>query len=248
MQARHNGNPDLGNSPRLELVFLHALPLNGSMWAQQMQLLPDASHAPTMYAFGDTIEDWAARSVERTLSDRLILVGCSIGGSCALEVAAQIPDRVAALVLIGTKAHHRPEPALHAAALKQLHEEGVEAAWESYWRPLLSQSARSNTVDAIKGIALGQARQDLARGISVFHTRPSRENIMKSLSCPVLIVTGSEDPAPGRATCSRQAEIAQDGRLHVLEDCGHYVSMEQPGQLNRVLRALIDELERPEDP
>jgi pimeloyl-ACP methyl ester carboxylesterase len=41
--------------------------------------------------------------------DRLIVVGCSVGGSCALELAVAAPDRIAALVLIGTKAERRPD-------------------------------------------------------------------------------------------------------------------------------------------
>lgn len=241
-------NPDIDKNPGLELFFLHALPLDGSMWAEQMQLLPGACYAPTLYPFGDSIGDWAAGCLDLTSGDRLVLVGCSVGGSCALEVAARIPDRVAALVLIGTKAHHRPEPGFHAAALRLLQDEGVEAAWESYWRPLLSRSASNKTANAIKRIAISQARQDLARGISVFHTRPSRVDILENLSCPVLIVTGSEDPAPGCETCARQTDMARDGRLHVIEDCGHYVSMEKPGQLNTVLRELIDELQRPAHP
>ena len=39
-----------------ELLFLHALPLDGSMWAGQMELLPGASFAPTLYGMGDSVE------------------------------------------------------------------------------------------------------------------------------------------------------------------------------------------------
>jgi pimeloyl-ACP methyl ester carboxylesterase len=100
-----------------ELLLLHALPLDGSMWAGQMDLLPDATHAPTLYDFGESVEQWAAAALKLLYGDRLIVVGCSVGGSCAIEVAVAAPDRVAALVLIGTKAAHRPEPALHEDAL-----------------------------------------------------------------------------------------------------------------------------------
>lgn len=237
-------NPGHEDDGGLELLFLHALPLDGAMWAQQMQLLPGATQAPTLYSFGETIEAWAGRSLEHTRSNRLVLVGCSIGGSCALEIAALVPHRIAALVLIGTKAHHRPEPAFHASALRLLQDGGLEAAWQTYWMPLLSQSADGNVVETAKAIAVNQPPQDIARGISAFHTRPSRDKVLATLSCPVLIVTGEEDPAPGIETCSRQAEMAQDGRLHVIENCGHYVSLEQPGQLNTLLQALIGELGR----
>lgn len=46
----------------LELLFLHALPLDGSMWAAQMDLLPGRAYAPTLYGFGNTIDSWAELS------------------------------------------------------------------------------------------------------------------------------------------------------------------------------------------
>lgn len=33
-----------------ELLPLNALPLDGAMWARQMQLLPGATYAPTIYS------------------------------------------------------------------------------------------------------------------------------------------------------------------------------------------------------
>ncbi|MBD9490459.1 alpha/beta fold hydrolase [Ensifer sp. ENS11] len=102
---------------KLELLLLHGLPLDGTMWAKQMELLPGATYAPTLYSFGDRIESWAEKALALTTAQRLVVVGCSVGGSCALEVAALAPDRVPALVLIGTKAWRRLDPVYHASAL-----------------------------------------------------------------------------------------------------------------------------------
>lgn len=35
-----------------KLLLLHALPLDGSMWAAQLDLLPNATYAPTLYGLG----------------------------------------------------------------------------------------------------------------------------------------------------------------------------------------------------
>jgi len=71
----------------VELLFLHALPLDGSMWAGQRHLLPGSTYTPTLYPFGDSIEAWAAAALKLAKNDRLVVVGCSVGGSCALELA-----------------------------------------------------------------------------------------------------------------------------------------------------------------
>jgi pimeloyl-ACP methyl ester carboxylesterase len=119
-------------------LLLHALPLDGSMWAEQQGLMP-ATHAPTLYALGDTVSEWAAAVLSEVQGRRLIVAGSSVGGSCALEMAALAPDRIAGLVLIGTKAGHRPDPVLHTNAVAALCGQGVEAAWEMFWASLFSR-------------------------------------------------------------------------------------------------------------
>jgi pimeloyl-ACP methyl ester carboxylesterase len=225
-----------------ELVFLHALPLDGSMWAGQMQLLPGSTYAPTLYALGDSIEAWAEAVLKLVKGDRLIVVGCSVGGSCALELANAALDRIAALVLIGTKAGRRPDPALHASVLQTLEENGLEQAWNVMWAPLFSPAASARAIGEAKLIMLRQSPLDLARGVTVFHTRPSRDQLLSALRCPVIVVSGADDVAPGPAVSKAQADCAQHGQLHVVPECGHYVPLERPEVLNSILLELIDAL------
>jgi pimeloyl-ACP methyl ester carboxylesterase len=230
------------NRSDLGLLLLHALPLDGSMWARQRELVPGATYAPTLYAFGDSLEAWAPAALEQVKEDRLIVVGCSVGGSCAIEVAVAAPDRVAALVLIGTKASHRPDPALHSSALSMLHASGVEEAWAVFWAPLFARSASSEVVSEAKRIALDQLPRDVARGVTAFHTRPSRDQFLETSTVPVIMVTGADDRAPGLKLSATQANLASQGRLHVIPDCGHYVPLEKPELLNSILRDVIASL------
>ncbi|MGO7019382.1 alpha/beta fold hydrolase [Rhizobium leguminosarum] len=225
---------------KLELLLLHALPLDGTMWAEQMKLLPGATYAPTLYSFGDRIESWAEKALALTTAKRLVIAGCSVGGSCALEVAALAPDRVSALVLIGTKAWRRFDPVYHASALQTLHEKGLEAAWCEFWKPLFVNEVLPETVEKAKRITMRQPLEDVARGVTIFHTRPSRDDILSSFPRPVVVVTGSEDVAPGLNTSRKQAEMAQHGRLHVIPECGHYLPMEQPEAINSIIRQVLE--------
>jgi len=222
-----------------ELLLLHALPLDGTMWADQMALLPGATYAPTLYPFGDRIQAWAAKALALAKGNRVIVVGSSVGGSCALEVAALAPDRVAALVLIGTKANRRPDPALLASALQTIDAKGMEAAWHDMWEPLFSHKTSPSTIRDARQIALRQTPEAVSRGVTVFHTRPDREAVLSGFSGPVIVVTGSQDIAPGLKTSEKQARLAQHGSLHVIPDCGHYVAMERPDALNAILRDTI---------
>ncbi len=219
--------------------MLHALPLDGSMWAEQMRLLPGASHAPSLYCAGETLHDWARAALEPVKGDNIIVVGCSVGGSCALEVAMIAPERVSSLVLIGTKARHRPDPAFHTRALRVIEEHGLEAAWETYWAPLFSRATSAAVIDQAKKMALRHSPGEIARGVSVFHTRPSRDDCLCAFPGRITIVSGGDDIAPGPKISASQAEAALDGHLRIIPDCGHYVPLERPDALNRILAEVI---------
>jgi pimeloyl-ACP methyl ester carboxylesterase len=225
----------------LGLLFLHALPLDGRMWSAQADLLPGSTHAPTLYGYGDTMFDWAASALALVKQKRIIVVGCSVGGSCALEVARMAPERVVALVLIGTNARHRPNPELHDRALCILREDGVAAAWNTFWHPLFSD-ANADARAGGRGLAVSHSAEDISRGVTVFHTRPDLEAVLAAFEGPVVYVTGDADVAPGPESSMRQAGLARNGRLHVIESSGHYVPLERPAELNGILRAVIADL------
>jgi pimeloyl-ACP methyl ester carboxylesterase len=227
------------NTADLGILFLHALPLDGSMWASQMDILPGRTHAPTLYSFGATLEEWATKALAGTRHDRLIIIGCSVGGSCALEVAQLAPNRVAALVLIGTKPKHRPDPALRDRALEMIATNGVAAAWDEYWEPLFSASSDRTIIDAAKTTTLRHPASDIATGVAVFHSRKSSDRFAAECTIPITVVTGEEDLAPGVEVSKNVAGSAQTGSLHVVPRCGHYVSLEQPEALREILCEVV---------
>ncbi len=227
------------NKPDLGLLFLHALPLDGSMWAGQMDILPGRSYAPTLYGFGTSLKEWAIDALSQVKQERLIVVGCSVGGSCALEVAQLAPERVAALVLIGTKPKHRPEPAVRDEALNLIAKEGLRAAWDTYWGPLFSPETESSITEGAKDRALSLAAGDVANGVSVFHSRESADGFVAGCDIPITIVTGEHDVAPGVQACEEVAASAQRGSLHVVPQSGHYVPLEQPHAFRKILEDVV---------
>jgi pimeloyl-ACP methyl ester carboxylesterase len=221
------------------LVLLHALPFDSTMWAAQKRVLIGATYAPNLYSLGDTLETWAPEILEAAPTSRLIVVGCSVGGSCALEMAAAAPQRIAALVLIGTKAVHRPDPALEALVLRTLETGGMEGAWDAFWSKMLSTSAQPEIRNAARQSALRQSPAEISRGVRAFHSRRSRDRLLTALTCPVAVISGADDAAPGLKVSATQAALAPRGQLHIVPGSGHYVPIEQPDRLNSILDELI---------
>jgi pimeloyl-ACP methyl ester carboxylesterase len=224
----------------MRLVLLHALPFDARMWAEQLDLLPGATIAPNLYGLGDSIEEWARAIVDRTDGEQLIVVGASMGGSCALEVAALVPERVEAVVLAGAKAGHRREPEFRDEAVRTLYAEGMAGAWPKYWGALFVGTADAKIVEAARSLALDQDLDDVVRGVRAFHGRRDLSEVARAWTKPLVVINGDQDRTPGPAAGAELARNALDGEFHCVTDCGHYVNLERPSHFDTIVRGVID--------
>ena len=125
----------------MALVLLHPLPLDETIWPAEIARLDARVISPTLYELGDSLEAWASAVLDLVGPEPMVIVGNSIGGSCAIEVARLAPERVRVIVLAGAKPGHRRDPELRDQALRVLATEGVAGAWTRYWAPLFAPNA-----------------------------------------------------------------------------------------------------------
>jgi pimeloyl-ACP methyl ester carboxylesterase len=221
----------------VKLVLLHPLPLNGSIWSEQVTGLLDECIAPDLYPLGEDIGDWARAVLDLAGDGEMTLVGNSVGGSCAIEVALLAPDKVTALVLSGTKAGHDPDPALRDEALRLLSEASVGAAWDRYWRPLFGPHADEAVVRFARGVAVAQGSAALSNGVRAFHGRPDRDAFLDDWPGPVWVVSGTHDIRPDRARAT--ATRLRRGHFREVSGVGHYVPLEAPEEFARIVAEAI---------
>ena len=148
------------------LVLLHALPLDPRMWEPQVSALDE----PAVGARRSTtfpVSRWTPgrTAVLEAVEGRLLLVGASMGGYCALAAARRAPERVAGLVLVGSRAEADPPERRQAREeqLRTIAEGGAAALWESMAPRLFAAGTDSAIVDAAREIALEQPPDGLAR-------------------------------------------------------------------------------------
>jgi pimeloyl-ACP methyl ester carboxylesterase len=108
------GYDDVGTG--LPIVFIHAFPLNRTMWAPQVSALVERCRciAVDLRGFGETAlaapvtmdryADDVVGLLDKLGVDRTVVAGCSMGGYAAFALWRRHPDRVRALVLADTKA------------------------------------------------------------------------------------------------------------------------------------------------
>jgi pimeloyl-ACP methyl ester carboxylesterase len=217
------------------VVLLHGLPLDARMWEPQLATLGREASAPTLYDLpGETMDTWAETLLE-SVEGELVLVGASMGGYCALAAARRAPERVAAVVLVGSRADPDPPERREAreAQLRAIAERGAEALWEAMAPSLFSAAVEPAIVERARAIALGQPADGLARAVRAIRDRRDCRDVLAALGERSLAIFGEADPiAP-------PAEVEAPHKV-VVPGAGHLVGMERPDDVTQHLRHAVD--------
>lgn len=180
--------------------------------------------------------------------DRATLVGASRGGTIALDVAAEFPDRVRGVVAVGSAASGMPsadateEELALDAEIEELFDAGdAEAALrrevDLWW---VGPRRRPEDVDAAF-LAFGYAdnlanlpRQgESPRPIPL---DPPAWQRLPTLGIPFLFAVGDHDLSTEVANARTLADAVPGADHHVFAGAAHLPSVEQPEEFLRVLR------------
>jgi pimeloyl-ACP methyl ester carboxylesterase len=216
------------------------MPFDGRMWAAQASAFPGATVVPSLYQFGESLAQWAEAVLDLTDANDLVVVGSSCGGSCALEMARLRPDRIAALVLVGSKAAHRPEPELRDRYVALQRHGGAPALWNELGHRYFGPSSPASAVAQGRAWAMEQSPEDLVRGTVAFHSRPDASDVVAHWVKPLTVVVGEDD---GFVSVNKARELAASsprGVCHVVPGAGHFPSLDAPDVFNALLRAAVD--------
>lgn len=177
------------------------------------------------------------------------VVGYSMGGRLALQLALAHPDRVACLVLesasagLATAAARNRRRAADAALAAAIERDGIAAfvrRWEALplFRSLADQPAAVR--DALRRQRLACDPAGLAaslRGCGL-GSQPWLGGRLASLATPVLLLTGERD-AKFTRTAARLLSHLADGRHEVVAAAGHIPHLEQPARFLRAVRDFL---------
>lgn len=216
----------------MRLVLLHAYPLDERMWEPQRDALRGHELVtPRLYGRGRTMDDWAW-SLLAEIPGELVVVGASMGGYCALALKRQAPERVAGLVLAGSRADaDSPERrAGRADTIDLIRREGAAGLWEAMRPKLLPEDADPELVERARAIALEQDPEELLAALEAIRDRPDSS---AELEGRTLAILGDNDPfvAP---------EEIPAAVVHVLPGAGHLVNMTRATEFNERLEGWLE--------
>jgi 3-oxoadipate enol-lactonase len=224
----------------MNVVLLHAFPLDSRMWQPQLGAL--AGHdvlAPDLYDLGSSMDEWARAILPRIEGD-FAVAGASMGGYAALALAKLAPDRVRALVLVGSRADpDTPERReARAATIAEIEAGGPAALWEEMRPRLFTEDSDPDVVARARELALDRDPEGLKRALGAIRDRPDSTELVETLEAPVLVAVGDTDPYVPLDVAEALAASARDGRIAIYRS-GHLPSLERPDAFNRALTAVL---------
>jgi pimeloyl-ACP methyl ester carboxylesterase len=259
---------DRGAQP---LVFVHGLSGSWPNWLEQLPGfaaahrvitldLPGFGHSP-MPRQEISISGYA-RMLEQLLAhlgvDAAAVVGNSMGGFIAAELAIAYPQRVERLVLIsaaGISTHNHRGSVTALPAMRTLERSLMAAAaWTASKSDNVARRARLR--DAALGVVVrhpskleaalaaeqirGAGKPGFMQGLEAVLHYEIRERL-REIACPTLIVWGDRDRLISVRDADVFAELIPNSRKVVFGDTGHMSMLERPEAFNALLEEFLAE-------
>lgn len=172
--------------------------------------------------------------------ERVALVGSSLGGWLAAEVAVLAAERVESLVLVDAAGLGPPAVDMWAVRPPELADHLF--ADTSHWMAQLLKAIDMTTAPPPPEILLPllQAMEVGARvGWNPYMHDPKLPGRLHRVRARTLVVWGEEDGFIPVEQGRRYAELISGARLETIPDCGHLPVLERPAELARLVRAHL---------
>ena len=241
------------------LVLVHGFPLDNRVWDEQVAGLSDRFRviAPDLRGFGQTRSEQAF-SME-SLADDLhqlltkigarpcVLAGLSMGGYVALTYDARYPTDLKGLVLVDTRAEADSTEAKQGREkmIETVRASGSVAVASAMMPKMLApdaQQGRPELMQKLRGIMEACPAKTIEHALAAMRDRRDFRDRLASIAVPTLIVVGDQDAITPPAMSEFMAREIPKAKLIVIKGSGHMSPMEQPGQVNQVLRTFVESL------
>jgi pimeloyl-ACP methyl ester carboxylesterase len=226
--------PEDHAAKRPPVILIHGAGGNHLSWPPQIRRLADEriytldlpGHGRSEGVGRHSIDEYADDMIAfmKVLKIRAaVIVGISMGSAIALMLALKYPKKVLGLGLLGCGAKLRVAPA------EMINENCFSASTPQS----LLELSKKQTMEIRPPVLLGDFL-----ACNAFDVVGQLEKI----DLPTLIVCGAED----KMTPLKYSELLQNGiansQLHVVDNAGHMVMLEQPDIVANLLKKFIDNL------
>ncbi len=175
--------------------------------------------------------------------ERFALIGFSLGAIVALEVLAQAPERIERLALLGCSARAMSADKAEArrATLPIAERGGTTTYIDAVWDASVPAHRRDDTGlrSQLHAMAADTPMPAFRDQIEIAIQRVDSRPRLGSVDMPVLVACGAEDRVFPAELSAEIAEAIPGATLAIVPRAGHYLTLDQPDEMARLLREWL---------
>jgi 2-hydroxy-6-oxo-6-(2'-aminophenyl)hexa-2,4-dienoate hydrolase len=171
-----------------------------------------------------------------------LLVGNSMGGATALGLAAEFPDMVEKLILMGSAGLTTE---IHADLLPVINYDFTRDGMIALIRALTNKSfviddtlidyRFASSIEPERRRAYGAIMQWIRSAGGLFY----EPQVISRITCPTLVVSGKNDKVVPLANAYRFLELIERSWGYIIPDCGHWAMIERPHDFGRAAISFL---------
>ncbi len=242
------------------IIFLHAFPLNQTMWDDQVEFLASKFRVMTFdwRGFGqsslgvgissiDTFADDLAGLLKAATIDRAVICGLSMGGYASFAFYRKYSEMVSGLILADTKPTADTEEGKRGRyeMAELARSKGVSALVEPMTPRLIGEITLRNNpgvIARVKAMIESGQPEGIAQSLIAMAGRRDSTDLLQQIDCPTLIIVGKEDKLTPPSEAEKMNQAITGSSLMIIADAGHLPNIEQPESFNPVVSDFLSKL------
>ncbi|MGZ8373789.1 MAG: alpha/beta fold hydrolase [Nitrospira sp.] len=241
----------------LSIIFLHAFPLNRTMWAEQEKAFASQfrvvtidlrghgeSDAPLWRYTLDQAADDVIGLLDHLSIRQAVFVGLSMGGYVLFALYRKYTDRVKGLVLADTRAQADTAEGKEARfqMAQTAYQKGPSAIADIMIPKLLSPATvqtKPGLVRHVRAMIEGNQISGIAGDLMAMAERPDSVTLLKQITCPAQIIVGELDLPTPPSDAKLMANLIPNARLAIIPAAAHLSNLEKPDTFNNTVSEFV---------
>ena len=225
------------------------------------QLVENGFRAASMdvRGHGETSVRWPDYSVAGVGSDILalarhlddgpaVIIGTSMSAGAAVWAAAEAPELVAGILLIGPFVRGETTMQNRLLYTTLFARPWGPGMWIKYFSTLFPTRKPGDFAEYTARLKVNLAESGRLEALRqmLYASKAASEARLKDVSAPAMILMGSQDP-DFKDPVAEAADIAQNlkGQFHMIDNAGHYPHVDMPEQTSPVVLSFLQQVYAP---
>ena len=198
-----------------------------------------AGHGRSPQPSRTTIQDYADDVValmDAMNIEKAVLIGHSMGGAIAQQIALDYANHVTGLVLLGTAAKLKVSPQIIEGIVEKT-EETAKFITEGVWGDNVSQEIKQQGVELLLAMP-----PEVIQGDYIACNNFDVRNRIQEISVPTLVITAENDCMVKPVWSEYLAANIAHASYEIIANAGHMFPLEYPDKTTTIIQQWIDEV------